>query len=404
MKITSSHNKTGKYAKSKNKSEKARLIVTESINTNKKVQIHRKKWQESCYKMSREQLCAEINSKFDSTSKFNDFPCSQSFWNQNRLIFGADLHHHFKTKYVTISNFKKVCIQFLSDEPIEDKAFQNFIPFERFLLLCLLIRFGYIPKGRVLPTTTFELEQLKSVNQDTASERLMLCTALTYIINEVVGPILKQNYPHAFADSDPLLIINLDKEPFCLRFLKNEAECRLFVEHFYRGKPEKEEMLKDFCLSNHFFKNSTEMVWLIKLMRLSKPLEQAICEFCFAKYREYGTTNFDGSKYSIEDSRLANVHKCSIRSHIEHLMEQYPIVLNQFDPVQEKTKICKWMGVILRDLSLHECLKIPCSMLQLEAAFDLFFQYFFLESPELSFGSKKFCFDIDSESDFHSSN
>lgn len=313
-------------------------------------------------RVDRDRLRTLIDAQFAVSVRFNDFGACDNFLQLVRCDFGARINDVNRPKQFNFLKLKVVWSQFLTNEDIKRDMFSALSAFELLLLRAFLVRFGHLRSNQRLPAKAAELGALARVNRDYQCERVMLATVLKLVFKRLMHAFSKnQDQPY---HSD-MRTVKLDR-----------GENAEFYAHYFGGLTDASRSLQDFYICEEVLQDSTRMVRYIRWMGQSEPMRAAVFKFCSPGFRADMLGEFDPRSRSIAGSALLRRHKYYVADRINKRLNNYEIVLNQFDTVHDRQRVLRWMGVILKDLSLNPRLIVPCTIFQLERAVQLFMEYF----------------------------
>lgn len=305
--------------------------------------------------LSEEDLVRFVESTFGETPKFNDFNEKDSFISLIKKQFGIQLNDKNMQKQFNFLSLKIVWCQFMSNEKISASHIQSLSAFERVLLKTYLMRFGFIQKGRPFELTQSGLARLqRRSNVHIRSEKEMLAYALKQVFKRVMYPYFNKDGGKKFITD--MRAINLSR-----------VEClRLFGDLF--GKIlRKHEKLDDFLITEKTLMSSKSMIAYISRLARSERLVGIIESYLERQLKKNAENRHFGNIYLR--------HRYDIADKINKRINNYEIILNQFDAEKERKRIFQWMGIIIQDLMLNPKLKIPWTILELEDTIKLFQAY-----------------------------
>ena len=340
----------------------------EQLNMKKNLQMkyYRKKNRHECLifkKIPVDDLVQKINDTFEPSVAAADFTSKDNFVKKVQKIFDENLDDSKKSKIFNFLNLKIVWVQFLWMQKISRRHLEDLTPFEKILFRTFLIRFGYLPKNKEFDFSWEQLRRLQiSSNSIVMTEKEMLECVFRQVLKRLM-------YPY-FAKAS-LRNYNGDMRTVNLRYKENLKFCQdYFKEHI-----DSTENIKDYLINEGIFKSTKSMIAYLKKISRSTKMCKEIDEFLKSDSRILSN--------AFENSKSRNANACNIverynkeiADKICKRVTNYEIVLNQFDPKIEQKKVLKWMGVMIKDLSLNPRTRIHFSVSQLKESILLFNKY-----------------------------
>lgn len=317
-----------------------------------------------------EELIKNINRTYKFDLKYNDFFPKLSFIETIRREFGQNLNDIHKNRNFNFLKLKIVWSQFLSNEKIKSNHFDKMSSFELLLFKTFLFRFGYLSKTKSsdnedlkrFPIDLNTIQNLAAKVKIVRTEQQMLECALKQVFKKLM---------HRFS------LKNKDKQFYSdmgtIHLTANENE--QFYRHYFGDLCDEQRTLNYFYITESILSSTVKMIDYIRKMKQSPRVLEEIKKFCFNFDNKKRFEDIEHSEISISGSTLLKRHKYDIADKINKRINNYEIILNQFNHKLEKNKIYRWMGIILRDLKLNPKVKIPWNIFELNESVKLLVKY-----------------------------
>ena len=279
-------------------------------------------------------------------SKFRD---SESFINQIKTSFRGNISERKKSKHFNFMNLKFVFCQFLSEESINKEYLQKLSAFEQTILVCFLKRYKYfdesIEPSFCLINTPEKLEALRSKSKGKLSELQVYQIAIREIFKKLMYSFCQGQKKFSFYKN--MKIIHLNKQ-----------ETNDFYTHYFKDCTKEGEEIKDFFISESMLLDLEKITEYTNKMKQSKKMIDDIL-----KYFLDPKANASNFKQYLEEDEFGKEFirriKFNIADKVNKRVNNYEIVLNQWDACEDKKKIIMWMSIIYRDFMRNPNVKVP---------------------------------------------
>ena len=295
------------------------------------------------------------------------FDPKDSFITRIKEEFGISLSDRAKQKPFTFLHLKILWSQLLSAEEVNPAYFKDLGCFEHLIFRTFLFRFGYITELKEYPSSRDDGAQIKETFNNIQqkykglrSEEEMLGFALKAVFKKLMHPFSRDSKQAEFFSD--MRTIQLDP-----------LESRRFYEHYFGQLEEYARDPKRFQITEKTLRDVGRMRAYICSMAKSPKLLRDVFRFLY-RYRAgervvLGKPGSDPRGFGVD---LVKRQKYDIADKVNKRVNNYEIILNQFDVCLDQQHIVRWLGVILRDLRLNPKVKVPWSLLELKEAVTFF--------------------------------
>ena len=348
-----------------NKEKRKDLKRRPKKNKNKNIDMDSLGSRENIYfkKNTNNQLKMKIEKFFKETSTFNEFNLTDSFIRKIKYKFGDKLTDKRKTKWCRFINLKIVWCQFLCNEKINQEKFKKMNAFEKILLQTFLKRNGYLLMEDEDELTYQKLSKLNEIKckgfQYQRTEKEMLDFSIKQVFKKLMYSYFNKIPGKEFFSDMRMISLN------------REQNYKMFQDLFSEAL-EKHESVEDFFINEHIMSNEKRMIEYIQKMSRSKKIKGIFADY-LSKQGEY-KNKIIGKKFSKEFYKR---HKYDIADKLNKRINNYEIILNQFDPDMEESYILEWLGIIIKDLALNPRVKIPWNISDLDKSMTFFLDRFY---------------------------
>lgn len=301
------------------------------------------------------ELLAKLGEAKAEDNNSHVFQRKDAFIAHVKKCFGSKLGDSRRPKRFNFMPLKVVWSQFLCNESISKAQFDRMSAFERLLFAKFLLRFGYIRRNGSVPfdLESTAVERLLKDYQSSKTENQLLAFAVREVFKRLMHPF-----------SDRLGNIPFHRDMRLVRL--NQRETHRFYAHYFGGCM---DTIKRARLSDKIFADSSALrEYITTVLSQSSRLLDEIVGYCWKEKRGVSFDEVNPNELNISYSQLLERYKYDTADKINRRINNYEIVLNNFDPVEDQEDILHWMRLILRDLGENPKVKIPFNVFEVNDA------------------------------------
>ena len=255
-----------------------------------------------------------------------------------------------KNKNFDFVSLKILWSQFISGEPIAQSPSRKLSGFEKQVFSMYLKRAGYIPQPILISD---DLKEITELQNDTFESKKSTKELLVFALKNIFKKLMFS----FFYESDTSFFT-------CFKTIQLTAlESKMFYEYYF-GDVANEMSLNicNFYLTKEVLNDERSMLLYLEKMAKSDLMIIEINKYLNVNVLEEDESDLAKLKRKILQSDSYKKQKYEIANHIDKRVNNFEIVLNQFDESKQANEILRWMKIILNDIKFNPKFRIPWNL------------------------------------------